>query len=313
MLSAETKGFVYTEAFERNLGWLTEEEQERLRNSCVAVAGLGGAGGYQVDALVRLGVGAFKIADPDAFEVSNVNRQIGATMKTLGQPKVEIIRDMILSINPKARVETFSAGVTAENMDEFLESADLVIDGIDYFEHEAKLLLFQKSREKGITAVTSCPLGFGASVIVFSPESMRYEDYFDLQEGMSDQEKRLAISFGLSPSPLCLKYMNRKALDFDARRAASVVSGLMLVGALTATEAVKILTGKDRVSYSPHVYQIDLLTHRVAGKHYRWGMKSPWLRLKRWLIFAVKLGSLKQKRSCLKHSFKISPKEFANS
>ncbi len=286
----QTTVFNYAEAFERNLGWLSELEQERLRTSCVAIAGLGGAGGYQADALARLGVGTFKIADPDIFEISNVNRQIGASVKTLGQPKVEVIRDMILSINPEARVETFYDGVTTENIDEFLEFSDLVIDGIDYFEHEAKLLLFQKSREKGITALTCCPLGFGASIIIFSPESMSYENYFDLRNHMSDREKKLAIGFGLSPSPFCVKYMDRKAINFETGRAASVVSGLMLVGALTASETVKILTTKGRVYYSPYVYQIDLLTHRLVRNCYRWGMKSPWLRFKRWLVLSVGLG-----------------------
>lgn len=293
MISEITEEFVYAEAFQRNIGWITEYEQESLRTSCVAIAGLGGAGGYQAEALARMGIGSFKIADPDTFELSNINRQIGATTKTIGQYKTEVIRDLILSINPDAKVEVFQDAITEQNIDEFIDSVDLVIDGIDYFEQEAKLSLFRRSREKGITALTCCPLGFGASIVAFSPTGMRYEDYFDLQERMSDEEKRMTTGFGLSPTPLCFNYMNRKAIDFKAKRAASVVSGLMLVGALTASKAVKILTAKGQVSYCPYVYQIDLFTHQMVRKRYRWGMRNPWLRFKRWFILAIGLTFIK--------------------
>ena len=293
MIAEEIKSFTYEEAFERNLGWLTREEQNSLRRSCVAIAGLGGAGGYQTEALARLGVGHFKIADHDVYEFSNLNRQAGATMETIGCHKVEVMRDRILSINPEARIEIFSDGITEENVGTFMEGADIVVDGIEFFEYEAKLLLFQMARKVQIPAVTCCPLGFGASAIIFSPGSMSYEDYFDFRKGMSEREKQAKMSFGLSPSPFCFKYMNKRALSFDQKRAASVAPGLMLVGALTASEAVKILTGKEKVYCAPCVYQIDLLTYRVRHKYYRWGMKSLWMRFKRLLVIDFGLGIMK--------------------
>jgi molybdopterin/thiamine biosynthesis adenylyltransferase len=283
----ETEVFSYKEAFERNLGWLTDGEQEKLSQSKVAVAGLGGAGGFQIQALARLGVTYFRIADPDTFEMTNLNRQLGATTETLGQAKSEVHERMILSINPKAKVETYPAGISPENIDSFLDSMDLVIDGIDFFEQEMKLLLFRKSHEKGIPALTCCPLGFGASVIIFSPKGMRYEDYFDFRDGMTEKEKRKFSTFGLSPSPLCLKYMDASAFNLEKRRAASVSPGLMLVGAVSATEAVKVLTGKYQVRYCPYVFQIDLLTQQIKTKYFRYGMKSPWMRLKRWTLLKL--------------------------
>ncbi|MCM8775303.1 MAG: ThiF family adenylyltransferase [Candidatus Omnitrophica bacterium] len=280
----DADSFNYEQAFERNTGWLTESEQQKLRASCVAIAGLGGAGGYQAQALVRLGVGQFKIADADTFELTNFNRQLGATVETLGRSKVEVVREMILAINPGAQVESYPQGINGQNIDTFLQSADLVIDAIDFFEQDSKLLLFRKSYEKHLVALTCCPLGFGASLIVFSPDGMKYEDYFGFREGMDEKEIRLTSTFGLSPSPLCLKYMDPKAFSLASKRAASVCPALMLVGAITATEAVKILLGKYRVHYCPTVYQIDLLTQQVSRKYFQWGMKSPWLRLKRWLL-----------------------------
>ena len=279
--------FNYDQAFDRNLGWLTSDEQTKLRNSCVAIAGLGGAGGYQAQALARLGVGRFKLADLDTFELSNINRQIGATVDTLGQSKVAVIRDMILAINPQAQVEVFEEGITASSIHPFLNGAHLGLDGIDFFAQNTKLLFFQKCYEMKIPALTSCPLGFGASLIVFSPDGMRYEDYFDIQEKMSEKEKRITSTLGLSPTPLCFSYMDKKSVDLKGERASSVSPGLMLVASLSASEAVKILTGKRKVHYCPHVYQIDLMTHQVRKKYFPFGMKSPLQRLKRWFFLKL--------------------------
>lgn len=276
--------FNYDQAFDRNIGWLTLEDQQKLKQACVAIAGVGGAGGFQAQALARLGVGKFKIADPDSFEASNMNRQLGATVETLGRPKVQVIQDMILSVNPEASIQIFSDGIDENNIQSFLEGVQVVLDGVDFYAFEVKHLLFRKSRELKIPAVTSCPLGFGASLIIFTPEGMSFEDYFDFRPQMTDQEKRLALAFGLSPTPLCLSYMNAQAFKLDKNRAASVSPGLMLVGALSATETVKIITGKGKVQACPNIYQIDLWTQRVKKKYYAQGMRSPWLRLKKWLL-----------------------------
>ena len=79
--------FNYEEAFSRNIGWLTEDEQQLLRGKRIAIAGLGGVGGSHLLTLSRLGVGAFNIADLDTFELANMNRQAGASMATLGAGK----------------------------------------------------------------------------------------------------------------------------------------------------------------------------------------------------------------------------------
>ncbi len=279
--------FNYDQAFDRNLGWLTSEEQTKLRHSCVAIAGLGGAGGYQAQALARLGVGRFKLADLDTFELSNINRQIGATVDTLGHSKVSVIRDMILAINPQAQVEVFEEGITTSSIDQFLNGAHLGLDGIDFFAQNTKLLFFRTCYRKKIPALTSCPLGFGASLIVFSPNGMKFEDYFDITENMSEKEKRITSTLGLSPIPLCFSYMDKKAIDLNGERASSVSPGLMLVASLSASEAVKILTGKRKVRYCPHVFQIDLLTQQVRKKYFPFGMKSPLQHLKRWFFLKL--------------------------
>lgn len=276
--------FDYDTAFDRNIGWLTKADQQKLKNSCVAIAGLGGAGGFQAQALARLGVESFRIADPDIFEQTNFNRQIGAGIKTFGRSKVEVMREMILDINPNAVIEVFPQGINASNIRGFLSGCDLVFDGIDFYALEAKILLFETARDLGLATLTSCPLGFGASLLFFHPEAMSFEKYFDLRPEMTDAQKRFALAFGLSPNPLCLKYMQPEAAKIDSGRAASVVPGLMLVGAITATEAVKFLTGKAELKQVPWVTQIDLFTQRIVQKRYSGGMSRGWMRFKKWLI-----------------------------
>src|ERR1700689_1281247 len=87
-------GFSYAEAFDRNLGWFTDYEQQALRTKTIAIAGMGGVGGLHLLTLARLGIANFKIADLDSFETANFNRQIGATVSTLNHAKVEVLSRM---------------------------------------------------------------------------------------------------------------------------------------------------------------------------------------------------------------------------
>src|SRR5690348_8954571 len=121
-------GFDYFEAFSRNIGWITREEQAMLRTKRVAIAGLGGVGGDHVIALARLGVGKFNIADFDSFALANFNRQAGAMMSTLNQPKIEVIEKMVKDINPEAEIRVYLQGVNAENLPDFLKDVDVYVD-----------------------------------------------------------------------------------------------------------------------------------------------------------------------------------------
>ncbi len=123
--------FDYSEAFSRNIGLLSEAEQARVRGARVAVAGLGGVGGTHVLALARIGFGSFSLADLDRFELANMNRQVGATIDTLGRSKVEVTADFVRAVNPGAELRLFPNGITQENIGDFLEGAVAAVDGID--------------------------------------------------------------------------------------------------------------------------------------------------------------------------------------
>src|SRR3990167_9294146 len=96
--------FDYQTAFSRNIGWVTEDEQARLREVRVAIGGLGGVGGVHLLTLARLGICEFSIADFDVFDIVNFNRQVGATMSTLGRAKIVVLEEMAREINPEINI-----------------------------------------------------------------------------------------------------------------------------------------------------------------------------------------------------------------
>src|ERR1700744_4194817 len=145
--------FSYAEAFDRNLGWFTEPEQQSLRDKKIAIAGMGGVGGVHLLTLARLGIANFHIADLDRFETANFNRQVGAMVSTLDQSKVGVLARMARDINPQAEIVEFSDGVTADNIDRFLAGADLFIDAFDFFALDIRRKTFARCRELAIPAV----------------------------------------------------------------------------------------------------------------------------------------------------------------
>jgi hypothetical protein len=189
--------FNYSQAFSRNIGWVTVDEQNRLRSTRAAIAGLGGVGGGHLLTLARLGIGNFNIADFDHFEVHNFNRQAGAMMSTVGQPKSDTLARMARDINPTADIRVFGDGVTPENVDDFLKDVDIYIDSIDYFSVESRRLLFAECYKRNIPAVTAAPLGMGVGFLYFKPGRMSFEDYF-LLEGQPRREQLLRFMAGLA-------------------------------------------------------------------------------------------------------------------
>lgn len=125
--------FSYDEAFSRNIGWVTTNEQEILRNKRIAIAGMGGVGGVHLLTLARLGVGAFNIADFDVFDIANFNRQAGASMSSLGKSKAEVMAALAKGINPDLDIKIFPQGIGKDNLSDFFTDVDLYVDCLDFF------------------------------------------------------------------------------------------------------------------------------------------------------------------------------------
>ena len=269
----------YGAAVSRNIGWLTLAEQQRLRGARVAVAGLGGVGGAHVLTMARLGIGAMNIADFDHFEVHNFNRQAGAFVSTVGQPKAEVMAGMARGVNPDADVRVFSAGVTPENLDDFLRGVDLYIDGIDFFAVEARRMLFAACHAKGIPAVTAAPLGMGTSLLYFSPAGMSFERYFRLA-GCSRQEQFARFIAGLSPAMHQRRYLVApEAVNFAEQRGPSTIMACELCAGVTGTAALKILLGRGHLKAAPWAMQFDAYEQKLTFTWRPFGNANPLQRL----------------------------------
>ena len=137
---------------------LGKEAMEKLKNSKVAVFGIGGVGGYVCEALVRSGIGAFDLIDDDKVCLTNLNRQIIATRKTVGKYKTEVMKERILDINPDAKVEIHNCFFLPENADEFpFSEYDYVVDAVDTV--TAKIALVMKAQECHVPIISSMGAG----------------------------------------------------------------------------------------------------------------------------------------------------------
>ena len=129
------------EQFQRTALLLGAEAMDRLQGLRVIVFGVGGVGGWCVEALVRSGVGHVCMVDGDCVDVSNINRQLPATIGTVGQPKVEVMRRHLLDINPQAEITARQERYTAQTADTFhLDDYDYVVDAIDSLSDKALLI-----------------------------------------------------------------------------------------------------------------------------------------------------------------------------
>lgn len=255
--------FSYDEAFSRNLGWVTQEEQARLRRARVCIAGLGGVGGIHLLTLARLGIGAFTVADFDHFSLANFNRQAGATMSALDRPKTEVMLAMARDINPELDIRVFDRGLEESNLASFLEDGDLYLDGLDFFVLDIRRRLFALCHERGIAATTVAPLGMGAALLNFVPGGMSFEAYFRM-EGHDENEQALRFLVGLSPAMLQMTYLvDPSRVDLARKRGPSTVIAVQLCSGIAAAQVLKLLLRRGDVVAAPRGLHFDAYRNRL--------------------------------------------------
>ena len=144
--------------FSRTQLLLGKEAMDKLKNSRVAVFGIGGVGGYVCEALVRSGVGHFDLIDDDKVCLTNLNRQIIATRKTVGQYKTDVMKERMLDINPDIEVNVHKCFFLPENAEEFpFDQYDYVVDAVDTV--TAKIELVMKAKEMKVPIISSMGTG----------------------------------------------------------------------------------------------------------------------------------------------------------
>lgn len=285
------KYFDYIEAFSRNLGWLSEYEQIKLKNSCVAIAGMGGVGGIYFLTCVRLGIEKFNLADFDQFELGNFNRQVGASFSTIGKSKLDVMIQQGLDINPNLQITRFSQGINSENIDEFLLNANIYLDGIDFFEMETRRLIFKKCRENDITAVTAAPVGMGFAQMIFTPKSPSFDDFFNF-DAYPQPLHPVVFMMGLAPKNIHAQAIHDESrIHFERRKVTSTIMGCALCAGSAVTEVFKHLLGRGRQITAPCGIHYDAHSNKLKKTRLFWGNKGPIQRLK---IFIARKMLLKK-------------------
>ncbi|MGF1607496.1 MAG: ThiF family adenylyltransferase [Rhodothalassiaceae bacterium] len=274
------RAFDYNEAFSRNWGWVTKDEQQLLRRKHAAIAGLGGVGGGHCITLARLGIGRFSIADLDDFDIANMNRQDGAAMSTMGRPKAQVIAERIRDINPEAEVRIFGQGVQPDTAEDFLHEVDLFVDGLDFFVMDVREQLHALARAKGIPAVIAGPFGPSTGYGTIIPSGMSFEDYFRLQ-GEPFHRKLIKFMVGLTPMGLNKDALVEPAsLDFKNGKAPSLGLACDLARAVVGVEAYKLFLGRGKLRPLPWSQQFDPFKGQLLRSWMPGGNANPWRRFK---------------------------------
>lgn len=274
-----TEAFSYHQAFSRNIGWVTPKEQEILRHKRIAIAGMGGVGGIHLLTLARLGIGAFHIADFDVFDIVNFNRQVGATLSSLGKPKADVLASMAKDINPELDIRIFPEGVNQNNLSDFFTGVDLYVDGLDFFAFSARQATFAACAKLCIPAITAAPLGMGTALLNFLPGKMTFEKYFQWGD-LPEEEKALRFLLGLAPAGLHAPYLvDPSTINLAEHRGPSTIMGCQLCAGVAATEALKILLNRGKVLAAPHGLHFDVYRNKLVHTWRPWGNNHPLQRL----------------------------------
>jgi molybdopterin/thiamine biosynthesis adenylyltransferase len=268
-------GHFYNRAYSRNRGLISEEEQQILKNTRVAIPGMGGMGGTHAATLARTGIGKYTIADFDAFDVHNINRQHGAMASTVNQDKALVMEKMIKDINPGADINVINEAIGHDNVDVFLEGVDVMIDALEVFAMDARRLIFKRARELGIPVISIAPVGFSTILFVFSPTGMDYDTFFGLEDGMSKNDMVLHFMAGIAGQGPHLKYMNVKGVDPGTGAAPSLGLACQMGSGIAATEVISLMLNKRKPRFVPWFAQYDTYSRTYKHRYRWWGAKNP--------------------------------------
>lgn len=233
-----TENIVYkndmTEQLSRTELLIGKESLEKLQNATVAVFGVGGVGGYVVEALARSGVGSFELIDNDTVSLSNLNRQIIATRETIGRDKVEVMKERIHSINPEAKVTMRKCFYLPEVAEEFdFSKYSYVVDAVDTV--TAKIDIIMRSKAVGVPVISS--MGAGNKL---DPTKFRVADIYatsgcPLAKVMRRELRKREVE------ALKVVYSTEEAIQTGQRVPGSVAFVPSVAGLIVASEVIKDL------------------------------------------------------------------------
>jgi molybdopterin/thiamine biosynthesis adenylyltransferase len=260
---------LYKSIFSRNIGFLTESEQDKLLNSRVAISGLGGVGGLLAERLIRLGIGKIVFSDPETFEESNINRQFGSSMANLGQNKAEVVFTQLKDINPQAEILYNKVGIkTKEDADTFVRNCDVVVDEMDFGLFRESILLQRACRNSGIYYMFASAIGFGALSVIFDPRGLTLEEYNGFPPDLDvEKTEELTVPLG-KVVPVLPSYVSSIPADIIQKIMAKEIPGPTtsigagLASILAANEVLNIILKKRNITCAPQFLYTDLLDQK---------------------------------------------------
>ena len=220
----------------------------------------------------------------NTFSVANINRQLGATMDTVGEEKAVVLERIARAINPTLDVRTLRDGIDEGNIARFLDGVDVVIDGIDYYRIDVRRMLFRACRERSIPIIIAGPLGYGAAIMTLMPGGISFEEYFRIDEGMTRAEQLLSFALGLSPG--LVGDVDPARVDIDAETGPALVSACLMCAAGAASECLKVLLGRGLIAAAPRGVYYDPWRNRTRPLRPRPGLRTWRGRLLRHLAFS---------------------------
>ena len=166
---AEIDAAIQREMTDRTRGWFKQQMIDRIMRSAVAIAGAGGMGGHLDDSMVRACIRRLMLSDSGFFDRSNIHRQYGANLGTVGAAKTFATADMLRNVSLQTEILAFM-GISSESVMEFLAGADVCADSIEYHAIGARCLLHHSAKEMGVPVMNGNSVGFGTNISVFKPD-----------------------------------------------------------------------------------------------------------------------------------------------
>lgn len=228
-----------TDQFERTRLLIGEEGIDKLKNARVAIFGVGGVGGFVVEALARSGIQSFDLIDNDTVSISNLNRQIIAIRDTIGRLKVEVMKERILSINPQAKVQTHPCFYLPETASEFdFSQYSYVVDAVDTV--TAKIDIIMKAQSADVPVISSMGAGNKMDPTKFEVTDIYKTNVCPLARVMRRELKKRGVK------ELKVVYSTEKAIKMGADVPGSIAFVPSVAGMIVAGEVVRDIIGYER-------------------------------------------------------------------
>ena len=258
----------YNEMFDRNIGVFAKEEQQKLKTLKVAIIGCGGMGGVTAQIVVRTGIENITVADPDIFNVVNINNQFNAFLSTMGKNKAAVVASTIKDINPSSKVEVYEEGLTQENVGNLVEKVDIIFDCVDYNELYYSYILNKEARSKSKFTLAPQAIGYGCSVLIFDPSGVSFNEYLGLEDGMTKEQVDAVRIAQTKYAPITTSYIDpylaQKVIGKEIP-IPNIALAQTLAASIMVSEAIFILLKKRKPICVPEIIAIDLLDKKYLA------------------------------------------------